>query len=334
MSAGAPSAEEICEGVRAGDRRTVAKAITLLESKRADRAALGQEVLERLVPHTGGAIRLGITGAPGVGKSSLIETLGLRLIEKGHRLAVLAIDPTSPVSGGSILGDKTRMERLAKEEAAFIRPSPSGGALGGVAERTREALLLTEAAGFDVVLVETMGVGQSEFAVRSMVDTFVLLLQPGAGDSLQGLKKGILELADALVIHKADGALREQAEISQGEYTHALALLRPSTAGWRPPVLLASAETGDGVDAFWDMVLAHRKALEADGALERMRQRQARDWMWSLVGEGLRRAFDAHPEVAERARAAERDVEARVATPAAAARALLRAFLGDSGRSP
>jgi LAO/AO transport system kinase len=324
-----PSVAETCERVRAGDRRTVAKTITLLESKRADRAARGQAILEALVPHTGAAIRVGITGAPGVGKSVLIETLGLRLIDKGHRVAVLAVDPTSPVSGGSILGDKTRMERLAQQEGAFIRPSPSGDSLGGVAERTREVLLLTEAAGFDVVLIETVGIGQSGVAVHSMVDCFVVLLQPGAGDELQGIKKGVLELADALVVNKADGELEAAAQRSRGEYAAAIELLRPSWPGWRPPVLGTSALDGSGIDAFWEMVLAHRKALVAAGELERKRRRQARDWMWALVLEGLRTAFDGHRGVAARVEAAERDVEAQKTTPAAAARGLLAAFLDD-----
>jgi LAO/AO transport system kinase len=327
MSSRLPSVAGTCERVRAGDRRTIAKTITLLESRRPDQAARGQEILEKLVPCTGGSIRVGITGAPGVGKSTFIEALGLRLIEEGQRVAVLAVDPTSPVSGGSILGDKTRMERLAQQERAFIRPSPSGGSLGGVAERTREVLLLAEAAGFDVVVVETVGIGQSEVAVHSMVDCFTLLLQPGAGDELQGIKKGVLELADALVVTKADGELCGAAERSRGDYSHALALLRPVSPFWQPRVLSVSALSGDGIDAFWEMVLAHHRALEAEGELERKRRRQARDWMWSLVQEGLRGAFDAHEAVAQRIPQAERDVEDQKTTPAAAARGLLEAFL-------
>jgi LAO/AO transport system kinase len=327
MSSRLPSVAGTCERVRAGDRRTIAKTITLLESRRPDQAARGQEILEKLVPRTGGSIRVGITGAPGVGKSTFIEALGLRLIEKGQRVAVLAVDPTSPVSGGSILGDKTRMERLAQQERAFIRPSPSGGSLGGVAERTREVLLLAEAAGFDVVVVETVGIGQSEVAVHSMVDCFTLLLQPGAGDELQGIKKGVLELADALVVTKADGELRSAAERSRGDYSHALALLRPVSPFWQPRVLSVSALSGDGIDDFWEMVLAHHRALEAEGELEHKRRRQARDWMWSLVQEGLRGAFDAHEAVAQRIPQAERDVEDQKTTPAAAARGLLEAFL-------
>ncbi len=247
---------EFCDGVLAGDRRSVAKTITLLESRRADHRELGQEVLARLVPHTGAARRIGITGPPGVGKSSFIETLGLELLSGGHKVAVLAVDPSSPLSGGSILGDKTRMERLAREDNAYIRPTPSGGTLGGVSYRTREAMLVCEAAGYDIVLVETVGVGQSEFEVRSMVDFFCVLLQPGAGDELQGIKKGVLELADLLVVNKADGEHRDEAERTRAEYAHALGLLRPSSEHWTPRVQLASALTGDGIDAVWQAVLS------------------------------------------------------------------------------
>jgi LAO/AO transport system kinase len=314
------------DGVHAGDRRLLAKTITLLESRRAEYAALGQAVLEELTPRTGGAVRLGITGTPGVGKSTFIEALGMRLIERGQRIAVLAVDPSSPRSGGSILGDKTRMERLAREPNAFIRPSPSGGSLGGVAYRTRETLLLCEAAGFDVVLVETVGVGQSEVAVASMVDCFAVLLQPGAGDELQGMKKGVLELADALVVNKADGEQREAARRAQTAHRHALALLRPSTPGWTPPVLLASAATGEGVAEFWAEVLRHRATLEQGGALAARRSEQARAWLWSLVEEALGASFRAHPGVAHVLPATEAEVAAGKTTPGAAARRLLEIF--------
>ena len=317
-----PSLEEI----RAGDRRAIARAITLLESTRADRATRGRALLEELVPDTGRAARVGITGPPGVGKSTFIEALGLLLLERGHRVAVLAVDPSSPVSGGSILGDKTRMERLSQAEGAFIRPSPSGGSLGGVAHRTREAMLVCEAAGFDVVLIETVGIGQSEVAVASMVDFFLVLLQPGAGDELQGLKKGVLELADALVVNKADGDQKAAAQRTLSEHTKALGLLRPLSPHWRPQVLSVSAATGEGVSAVWETVEAHRAALSTSGELEARRRAQARSWMWSLVEEGLREAFRSHPAVAERVEEAERGVEALQATPAAAARSLLEAF--------
>jgi len=320
------TAVEFEAAVRAGDRRALARAITLIESTRADHQALGHAVLEALIARTGGAVRLGLTGPPGVGKSSFVEALGLHLLEAGHRVAVLAVDPTSPVTGGSILGDKTRMERLAQDERAFIRPSPSGGAPGGVAHRTREALLLCEAAGFDVVVVETVGIGQSEFAVRSLVDFFAVLLQPGAGDELQGLKRGVLELADALVVNKADGEQKALAERTRAEHARALELLRPLSAAWRPRVLAASARTGEGIAPFWQTVLAHREALAAAGELERRRRGQAREWLWALVHERLQQAFRAHPDVAGRIPRLEAEVEAQKTSPAAAARELLRAF--------
>ena len=326
--ADAAEVEEHCRQVRAGDRRGVAKAITLLESTRGDRASLGQRILESVVSETGKAIRVGITGPPGVGKSTFIEALGLQLIERGHRVAVLAVDPSSPVTGGSILGDKTRMERLSQEEGAFIRPSPSGGALGGVAHRTRETMLLCEAAGYDVVLIETVGIGQSEISVRSMVDLFALLLQPGAGDQLQGIKKGVLELADALVVNKGDGDQKAIAERTREDHVQALQLLRSSSAAWRPPVLVVSSLTGEGIPDFWQAVLAHREALQASGEFQARRRSQARDWMWALVGEGLQQAFRTHPEVEGRVAELEADVEAQRMTPAAAARTLLEAFQG------
>ena len=326
MSEGAESAPAFRDAIRRGDRRAIARSITLLESTRPDQSALGQAILDALVPETGGAIRVGVTGPPGVGKSTFIEALGLHLLAHGHRVAVLAVDPSSPVSGGSILGDKTRMERLAQDERAFIRPSPSGGSLGGVAQRTREAMLVCEAAGFDVVLVETVGIGQSEIAVHSMVDFFLVLVQPGAGDELQGLKKGVLELADALVVTKADGEQRAGAERSRGEHARALELLRAPSPSWRPRVLVASALTGEGIPEVWAMIEEHAAAVSASGERAARRREQARAWMWSLVDQGLGDAFRSHPEVARRAPDLERDVEASRTTPAAAARVLLEAF--------
>jgi LAO/AO transport system kinase len=327
MSAGGPTtAAEFQAAIASGDRRTLSRAITLIESTRSDHQALGQGVLEALISRTGNAVRLGLTGPPGVGKSSFIEALGVHLIESGKRLAVLAVDPSSPVTGGSILGDKTRMERLAQDERAFIRPSPSGGALGGVAHRTREAMLLCEAAGFDVVVVETVGIGQSEFAVRSLVDFFAVLLQPGAGDELQGLKRGVLELADALVVNKADGEQKALAERTRGEHARALELLRPLSAAWQPCVVTASAQSGEGIPAFWETVCAHRKALSEAGELEERRRRQAREWLWTLVDERLEEAFRAHPRVAAEVDRIEAEVAAQKTSPAAAARALLAAF--------
>jgi LAO/AO transport system kinase len=316
-----------CQAIRDGDRRALARTITLLESSRFDLAAEGQAVLEALVPFTGGAVRVGITGPPGVGKSSFIEALGLMLIDAGHRVAVLAIDPSSPVTGGSILGDKTRMERLARSEHAFIRPSPSGGTLGGVAQRTREVMLVCEAAGYDVVIVETVGIGQSEITVAGMVDFFLVLLQPGSGDELQGIKKGVLELADGLVVHKADGELAEAARRSSVHFTSALSLLRPLSPGWSPRVLCASAHTNEGIQQVWEMIRAQQSALTASGEAQRRRREQARAWMWSLLDEGLRRAFRSHPGVAGCIEALEREVETLRTTPAHAARALLAAFL-------
>ena len=314
------------EGVLAGERRVVAKAITLLESARDDHRQQAQQLLEQLVPHSGKSLRIGITGTPGVGKSSLIEALGLRLIEQGHRLAVLAVDPTSPLTSGSILGDKTRMEELARQEQAFIRPSPSGETLGGVAERTREVMLVCEAAGFDVVLVETVGVGQSEFRVASMVDRFLLLLQPGAGDSLQGIKKGVLELADCLVVNKADGDQLHAAKQTRIDHQRALELLGPRESEESTPVLMTSAVEKTGIDELWNCVQDQIRIAQADGRFEARRSQQARAWMWSLVEEGLQRAFRRHPDVAGQIDRMEQAVASSELTPAAAARQLLSQF--------
>ncbi len=316
----------LAQSVRAGDRRALARAITLIESTRDDHRVVARELLDLLVSASGGAIRIGITGAPGVGKSTFIEAFGLALLAMGQRVAVLAVDPSSPVTGGSILGDKTRMERLAQEPGAFIRPSPSGGSPGGVAHRTREALLVCEAAGHDVVIVETVGVGQSEVAVASMVDSFVVLLQPGAGDELQGVKKGVIELADLIVVNKADGENEKAAARTRQQYQNALDLLRGHAAGWRPRVLCASALAGSGIRQVWETIGAHRRALDASGEFAARRRRQARSWMWSLVEEGLSAMFRATPAVAAQVPGLERDVEAQQLTPAAAATRLLDAF--------
>jgi LAO/AO transport system kinase len=320
-----PGFKEI-EAIRQGDRQAMAKTITLLESKRAEKAERGRAILEALVPHTGQSMRVGVTGPPGVGKSSFIESLGIYLLERGHRVAVLAVDPSSPVTGGSILGDKTRMDRLAQQERAFIRPSPSGGSLGGVAERTREAMLICEAAGYDVVIVETVGIGQSEITVRSMVDFFLVLLQPGAGDELQGIKKGVLELADTLVVNKADGAQLEAARRCVGDHSRALSLLHPQSAHWTPRVLSASALEGTGIEDVWQTILEHSAVMESSGDRQARRREQARAWMWSLVDEGLRQAFRAHPAVADWIESLEQEVQNLEITPAAAARSLLDAF--------
>jgi LAO/AO transport system kinase len=326
MSEPFASVADYRDAIRKADRRAIARAITLLESTRADQAVLGQMILEDLVPHTGGSVRVGITGPPGVGKSIFIEALGMYLLEQGNTVAVLAVDPSSPLTGGSILGDKTRMSRLAQQERAFIRPSPSGGSLGGVANRTREAMLVCEAAGYDVILVETVGIGQSEVAVRSMVDFFLMLLQPGAGDELQGIKKGALELADALVVNKADGDNIAAAERAQAEHSRALSLLRPRSPNWKPEVLAVSSLEVRGIDEVWASILEHGRKLAASGERQARRREQARAWMWSLVEEGLRRAFRSDEAVAGRIEELERDVESLRTTPAAAARALLEAF--------
>ncbi|HLK10989.1 MAG TPA: methylmalonyl Co-A mutase-associated GTPase MeaB [Candidatus Binatia bacterium] len=327
----APSRPEaLAEGVRAGDRRALAKAITLVESTRADHQAAAQRLLELLLPHTGGAARIGVSGVPGVGKSTFIEAFGLHLIGLGRRVAVLAVDPSSARTGGSILGDKTRMPGLAAAPEAFIRPSPSGGSLGGVARRTREALLVCEAAGYDVVVVETVGVGQSEYAVASMVDFFLLLVLGGAGDELQGLKKGILELADALAVSKADGDGVARAERAAAEYRSALRLFRHASPDWDPPVLTVSALERRGIDRVWALVEEHRRRLDASGALERKRRDQRQAWLWSMLREGLEQHFLAREDVRRLLPGLEAAVVAERLTPTEAARRLL-ALLDDRG---
>ena len=306
------------DGVRAGDRRMVAKTITLLESTRADHAALGQEILEELVPHTGGATRVGVTGAPGVGKSSFIEGLGLELVGAGHRVAVLAVDPSSPRSGGSILGDKTRMARLAQSRSAFIRPSPTSGTLGGVARKTRESMALLEAAGFDIVIVETVGVGQSEVAVAGMVDFFLVLLLAGGGDDLQGIKRGIVEIADLIAITKADGDNVVRARRAQATYQGALSILAPATSGWVAPVLTISAQENRGLDALWEKIIEHREAMTASGVFAARRGAQAVGWMRDLLQERLLSALAADARVAARLAELEGEVRSGRRTPALA----------------
>ena len=316
------------DGVRAGDRALLGRAITLVESNARRHQAQAQELLQALLPHTGGAMRVGITGVPGVGKSTFIESLGMFLAEQGRRPAVLAVDPSSGVSGGSILGDKTRMQRLSVHDAAFVRPSPSGGNLGGVARKTRESMLLCEAAGYDVILVETVGVGQSEIVVAEMVDTVLLLLLPGAGDELQGIKRGILELIDVVAVNKAEGANEIAARQAKVEYQSGLKLIRPATE-WMPPVLTASGLTGLGLEAVWQAVTDHGEALTASGELDRKRRRQQLSWMWSLVQERLLASFKASPSVIERLASLQDDVGAGRRTPATAAMELLDGFAKD-----
>ncbi|RLJ68352.1 methylmalonyl Co-A mutase-associated GTPase MeaB [Sulfurisoma sediminicola] len=318
----------LIDGVLAGERRALAKAITLIESTRLDHQARAQDLLAALLPRSGGAVRVGISGVPGVGKSTFIEALGLFLIDQGKRVAVLAVDPSSTISGGSILGDKTRMERLSQRPEAFIRPSPSSGSLGGVAEKTREALLLCEAAGYEVVIVETVGVGQSETAVAGMTDVFVLLQLPNAGDDLQAIKKGIVELADIVVFNKAD-IDRHAAEMAAAQMRTALTMLRPASAHWKPPVLKASAAKNEGLAEFWQSVAAHRAALEAAGALVAKRRHQALAWMWQLIDSGLRARFRDHPGVRAALPQLLDAVDGGTVTPAAAAQQLLGCLSHD-----
>jgi len=318
----------LAESVCSGDRRALARAITLIESTRDDHRDQAEALLEALLPHTGNAMRIGISGVPGVGKSTFIETFGQHVIANGHKVAVLAVDPSSQRTGGSILGDKTRMEQLSRAPEAFIRPSPTAGTLGGVARRTREVLLACEASGFDVVLVETVGVGQSETAVSDLVDMFVLLLLPGGGDELQGIKKGIMELADLVVVNKADGDLRDAAGRAASEYANALRLLHPLSADWVPEVLTCSSFEGGGVPEIWTRIGDFREIVEESGALERKRADQARRWMWGEVDENLLSAFRRHPNVREKLSELEEKVSQARVTPSAAAQMLLDAFRG------
>ncbi len=303
-------------------RRALAKTITLAESTRADHQLRAQRILTALLPHTGRAIRVGISGVPGSGKSTFIEVLGNFLIDAGHRVAVLAVDPSSSISGGSILGDKTRMESLCQREEAFIRPSPTSGSLGGVAEKTRESMLIFEAAGFDVIIVETVGVGQSETTVAGMVDLFVLLQLPNAGDDLQAIKKGIVEIADLIVYNKADIDERA-AEFARSQMKTALTMLRPASPNWRPPVLSVSALKKHGIPEFWAEVERYRTVMNASGELAAKRRRQSLDWMWSMIDSGLRRYFREHPEVQGELAGLSNAVAEGLMTPGAAAYRLL-----------
>ncbi|UJR80579.1 methylmalonyl Co-A mutase-associated GTPase MeaB [Sandaracinus amylolyticus] len=320
------SIDELVDGVRSSDRAVLGRALTLVESNAARHRARAEALLTRLLPFSGRAKRVGLTGVPGAGKSTFLEALGTRLTGEGKRVAVLAVDPTSSKSGGSILGDKTRMAKLSRDERAFVRPSPSGGALGGVARKTREALLVCEAAGFDVVIVETVGVGQSETAVASMVDTFVLLWLPSSGDELQGIKRGIVELADVVVVNKADGERIPAAERASSELSGALRYLAPATPGWATPVLTASALEGTNVDAVWRAIEGHRATLERDGELERRRSAQEIAAMWSAVESELRHRLHLDPAVRALASQLEREVASRAIPPAVAASRIVDAF--------
>ncbi|CAM4032385.1 methylmalonyl Co-A mutase-associated GTPase MeaB [Nocardiopsis rhodophaea] len=321
------------EGVLAGHRPTLARAITLVESRRADHAGLAQELLVKLLPHSGKAHRVGITGVPGVGKSTFIDALGTRLTGEGHRVAVLAVDPSSTRTGGSILGDKTRMERLSVDPNAFVRPSPTAGTLGGVARATRETMILMEAAGFDVVLVETVGVGQSEVTVAGMVDCFVFLTLARTGDQLQGIKKGVLELVDVVAVNKADGPHASEARKAARELGRALRLLHPPHSAWRPPVLTCSGLTGDGLDEVWNAVLDHRSTLEDSGEFAEQRSRQQVDWMWAQVRDRLMDRLTRHPGVGEATPGLEAAVRSGEITATLAAERLLEIFT-DSAEAP
>jgi GTPase len=315
----APNIEGLAKDLRAGHRAALARAITLIESRRSDHQAAARELVQALLRDTGKAVRVGITGSPGVGKSTTIDALGMFLIERGHKVAVLAVDPSSARTGGSILGDKTRMARLAASDNAYIRPSPSSGTLGGVAAKTREAMLLCEAAGFDVVLVETVGIGQSETAVCDMTDFFLALMLPGAGDELQGIKKGLVELADMIAINKADGDNVKRANLAAGEYRSALHILSPRSKHWDPPVVTYSALTGSGIGTLWQKILDHRTAMKASGEFAGRRQEQQVKWMWSMLEQLTMARLRADASVRAKVKRLETEVAAGRVSPALAA---------------
>jgi LAO/AO transport system kinase len=314
-----PDIEVLANDLRAGHRAALARAITLIESRRSDHQAASRELVQALLPETGKAIRVGITGSPGVGKSTTIDALGMFLIERGHKVAVLAVDPSSARTGGSILGDKTRMARLSASDDAYIRPSPASGTLGGVAAKTREAMLLCEAAGFDVVLVETVGIGQSETAVCDMTDFFLALMLPGAGDELQGIKKGLVELADMIAITKADGDNIKRANLAAGEYRSALHILSPRSQHWHPPVVTYSALTGVGIDTLWQNVLDHRTAMNASGEFAARRQQQQVKWMWSMLEQLTMARLRSDASVRAKVKRIEAEVAGSRISPALAA---------------
>jgi LAO/AO transport system kinase len=323
------SVDDYVEGILDGDRIVLSRAITLIESTRPEHQAMARTIVERCLPHIGETLRVGITGVPGVGKSTFIEALGTRLTEHGHRLAVLAIDPSSERSKGSILGDKTRMGALSADENAFIRPSPTGGSLGGVARKTRETILLCEAAGYDIVFVETVGVGQSEIAVHSMVDFFLLLALTGAGDELQGIKRGIIEMADAIVINKADGPNADRARETRGQYRNALHLFPARSSGWKPKVLTCSALTGKGIGDVWETVREYEQMARDQSTFEQRRREQAQYWMHQTIEDRLRTEFFNHSDVQQALETVEQAVRAGQMSSVAAAERLLQVFSGD-----
>jgi LAO/AO transport system kinase len=314
-----PDIGGLAQDLRAGHRAALARAITLIESRRGDHQAAARDLVQELLRDTGKAVRVGITGSPGVGKSTTIDALGMFLIEHGHKVAVLAVDPSSARTGGSILGDKTRMARLAASDSAFIRPSPASGTLGGVAAKTREAMLLCEAAGFDVVLVETVGIGQSETAVCDMTDFFLALMLPGAGDELQGIKKGLVELADMIAINKADGDNIKRANLAAAEYRGALHILTPRSEHWQPPVTIYSALTESGIDTLWQKILDHRTAMNTSGEFAARRQGQQVKWMWSMLEQRMMARLRSDASVRAKVKRIEAEVAAGRTSPALAA---------------
>jgi LAO/AO transport system kinase len=320
-----PDIANLAKGIRAGDRAALGRGITLVESKRPDHEDLAQELLTELMPDTGKANRVGITGVPGVGKSTLIDMLGENLISEGHKVAVLAVDPTSQRTGGSILGDKTRMAALAANPGAFIRPSPAGNTLGGVARRTRESILLCEAAGYDIIIVETVGIGQSETAVADMVDFFLVLMLPGAGDELQGIKKGVLEIADMIAVNKADGDNAGKATAAAAEYSAAFHILTPQSTNWAPPVLTVSGLKNEGLDTLWQEIQRHRHTLSETGEFAARRQIQLVRWMWNMLEEKLIDAVKTNPAVTGQLAQVEQDVATGKTTPVLAVRKILNA---------
>ncbi len=321
--------EKLVEELLSGKRKALARAITLIESKKKSHRELAKKLLERILPYTGNSIRIGISGVPGVGKSTFIEAFGLFLVERGHKVAVLAIDPTSQLSGGSILGDKTRMEQLSRLDEAFIRPSPSGDSIGGVANRTRESIFLCEANGYDIVIVETVGVGQSEIKVASMVDFFLLMQLPNAGDELQGIKRGVMEVADAIVINKADSDNLKMAELTKKQLENALSFFLKADDEWKVPILLVSALERRGIDKVWETIQNFVKIKKRSGRFYEKRKRQSVDWMWSTVMDGLKELFQSNSRVAELSKDMERAVIEMKTTPSIAAEKLLDEFKKD-----
>ncbi len=325
------SPEEFVNGILAGDRNILARAITLIESNSPNHYTLARNVLDGVFQHSGKSVRIGITGVPGAGKSTLIEALGMYLLKEGHKVAVLTVDPSSSVTRGSILGDKTRMEKLSREENCFIRPSPSGGTLGGVARKSRETMLLCEAAGYDTILIETVGVGQSEITVRSMVDFFLLVLIPGGGDELQGIKRGVMELADAVLINKADGDNEKPANIAKADYTNALHYMKPYTRGWHPKAHTASALHNKGIDDLWSVITEFTGHTKSEGIFEEQRKDQAVEWMLKLIEDELRGRFYNHPEIKNFLPGMREDIINEKKLPAAAAEELLEIFFKSGG---